>query len=164
MCKWRVLKILTEEWGFQNTNSQKNKLESLSIVICRTGGINQDTCKGCRNTSTNKRLKLRTIFIASLQVTGKSISLLWELKSIFLQILRKYLHCIDHHHGCLVHGCNPKLAALHSSLEILVITISYTTNLYWWAQVFDNACHSFKTCFLKNWQKYNQIAKKNKDY
>ena len=42
MRKWRILKILTEEWGFQNTNSQKNKLESLSIVICRTGGINQD--------------------------------------------------------------------------------------------------------------------------
>ena len=33
MRKWRILKILTEEWGFQNTNSQKNKLESLSTVI-----------------------------------------------------------------------------------------------------------------------------------
>ena len=33
MRKWRILKILTKEWRFQNTNSQKNKLESLSIVI-----------------------------------------------------------------------------------------------------------------------------------
>ena len=31
-CKWRILKFLTEELGFQNTNSQKEKV-SLSIVI-----------------------------------------------------------------------------------------------------------------------------------
>ena len=81
MCKWRVLKILTEEWGFQNTNSQKNKLESLSIVICRTGGINQDTCKGCRNTSPNKRLKLRTIFIATLRVMSWWPCWWWRIKA-----------------------------------------------------------------------------------
>ena len=66
--------------------------------------------------------------------------------------------------AALSRGYKPKIATLHSSLEILVITITYTKNLYWCTQVFDNACHSFKTCFLKNWQKFNQITKKNKDY
>ena len=44
----------------------------------------------------------RDVTAAMLVVNNKSVSLRWELNSIFMQILRQKLYCFDHQHGRLV--------------------------------------------------------------
>ena len=48
-------------------------------------------------------------------IKNKSISLLWELKSIFMQFLGEKIYCIDLQHGHLVTWLQTKNAASASS-------------------------------------------------
>ena len=48
-------------------------------------------------------------------VKNKSISLLWELKAIFVQFLGERIYCIDPQHGRLVTWLQTKNAVFSSS-------------------------------------------------
>ena len=49
-------------------------------------------------------------------VKNKTFSLRWELNSIFMQILRKKLYCIDHQHGRLC--CKPRIVNDNYNLSL----------------------------------------------
>ena len=51
-------------------------------------------------------------------VKNKSISPLWKLSSIFMSILPKEFHCIDHEHGRLVTSLQTKNWLVECSLII----------------------------------------------
>ena len=63
----------------------------------------------------------------------KSVSLLWELNSIFMYILRKKICCIDHRHNtnmaALWPSCKPRMKSrLHNSRYFCVSKYTVRTN------------------------------------
>ena len=72
----------------------------------------------------------RDVTAAMLVVKNKSVSLRWELNSIFMQILRQKLYCIDHQHGRLVTWLQTKNTyTKHISLTVHSQTMLHHVNV-----------------------------------
>ena len=84
-----------------------------------------------------------------LVIKEKSISLLWELNSIFKLILREKFYCFDPQHGRLVTWLKTKNLLRLVSLDLQGLTLKNTSNFSCWTNwIRFHRCEAIYMCSL----------------